>query len=447
MEERNDSKIVSVQTALGLIKGLEKENCYAFLGVPYAKADRFAYAEEIDSLGEEFDATHFGNACIQKRCYYAHLEIPERMFYHKEFREGLEFNYSEDCLNLNIFAPKEEGKYPVIIYIHGGGFDSGANSESGFDGEALAKLGIVTVFIQYRVGVFGYFVHEDVSKQYGHEGNYGLDDQVTAIKWVKKHIQDFGGDPNNITVMGQSAGAMCIQCMLLSPKCKGLFEKAIMMSGAGKFPSMGTPKPVEERREYWLDVMQECGCATLEEFRTVEPKKIFDALEKVKARRKDNMISTMTMVDHYYLEKSEEELFKGEVDVPTIVGFTNNDMYTLILALMALSYAKKNNTYLYYFDVDAKGDANKAFHSCDIRYAFGTLDSSWRPYDEEDRKISSMLIAYFANFAKTGNPNGGCLPLWEKKHGKALCIRPRNTKMGRPNKWKLLRNTFLGDPK
>ncbi len=447
MEERNDSKIVSVQTSLGLIKGLEKENCYAFLGVPYAKADRFAYAEEIDSLGEEFDATHFGNACIQKRCYYAHLEIPERMFYHKEFREGLEFNYSEDCLNLNIFAPKEEGKYPVIIYIHGGGFDSGANSESGFDGEALAKLGIVTVFIQYRVGVFGYFVHEDVSKQYGHEGNYGLDDQVTAIKWVKKHIQDFGGDPNNITVMGQSAGAMCIQCMLLSPKCKGLFEKAIMMSGAGKFPSMGTPKPVEERREYWLDVMQECGCATLEEFRTVEPKKIFDALEKVKARRKDNMISTMTMVDHYYLEKSEEELFKGKVDVPTIVGFTNNDMYTLILALMALSYAKKNNTYLYYFDVDAKGDANKAFHSCDIRYAFGTLDSSWRPYDEEDRKISSMLIAYFANFAKTGNPNGGCLPLWEKKHGKALCIRPRNTKMGRPNKWKLLRNTFLGDPK
>ena len=193
--------------------------------------------------------------------------------------------------------------------------------------------------------------------------------------------------------------------------------------------------------------MKECGCATLEEFKVIEPKKIFDALEIVKGRRKDNLISTMMMVDHYYLEKSQEELFKNKVDVPTIVGFTNNDMYTAILAHMALSYAKKNDTYTYYFDVDAKGDGNKAFHSCDIRYAFGTLDSSWRPYDEGDKKVSEAFMRYIANFARNGNPNGEGLPLWEKKKGKALCIRTDEIKMGKPNKWQLLRNTFLGDPK
>lgn len=439
--------MVSKSTTLGIIEGVEGGNSYAFLGIPYAKAKRFEYCQEIDNLGTRFDATHFGPACIQKRCYYPHLEIPERMFYHKEFREGLSFNYSEDCLNLNIYCPKFGKKHPVIVFIHGGGFDSGSNSEHPFDGDKLAKRGIVTVFIQYRVGVFGYFTHEEISKRYGHEGNFGLDDQVTSLKWVKKHIEDFGGDPNNITVMGQSAGAMSIQCLLLSSKCSGLFEKAIMMSGAGKFPSMATPKPVERRREYWLDVIKETGCVSFEEFKGIEPKKIFDALEKVKARRKDNQISTMTMIDHYYLEKKQEELFKKSVDIPTIVGFTNNDMYTAILAHMALSYAKRNETFVYYFDVDAKGDGNKAFHSSDLRYVFGEFSSSWRPYDENDVAVSEMMMNYIANFVSSGDPNRQGLPKWTKKKGQALCIRADGTKMGRPNQWSLLKNTFLGDPK
>ena len=446
-DKKTLSKNVFLDSSLGKIKGFEKDNSYVFLGIPYAKADRFEYATEINNLGKEFDGTKFGDACIQKRCYYEHLEIPERMFYHKEFRDGITFTYSENCLNLNIYKPKKDGTYPVIVFIHGGGFDSGANSESGFDGDALAKLGVVTVFIQYRVGVFGYFTHEKTSKKYGHEGNFGFDDQITALKWVKKHIKDFNGDSNNVTVMGQSAGAMSIQCMILSKKCKGLFDKAIMMSGAGKFPSMATSKPVEERREYWLDVIKECGCSTYDEFKKVEPKKIFDALEVIKKRRKDNQISTMTMIDHYYLEKSQEELFKEINNVPTIIGFTNNDMYTLIIALMALKYSKKNDCYCYYFDVDAKGDKNQAFHSSDIRYVFGTLKDSWRPYDEKDEKISKLMMKYISNFAKNGDPNGKNLPLWNKKKRKALHITLDKIKMEKPKKFKLLKNTFVGDPK
>lgn len=438
-----------LQTSLGLIQGKEEEHSYVYLGIPFGKAERrFTYASLVESLGNDvFDATKPGPACVQKRCYYAHLEVPERMFYHREFRQGIEFEYSEDCLNLNIYTPKEKGTYPVLVFIHGGGFDSGANSESAFDGDCYARLGIVTVFIQYRVGVFGYFTHEDISKEFSHEGNFGLADQILALQWVRKNISAFGGDKDNVTLMGQSAGAMSIQALLFSKKAQGLFSKAIMMSGGGIFPSMATPKPVAERREYWLSLMKECGCQTLEEFRNIEPKKIFDALETFKPTRKDNQISTMTMVDGYYLEEKEETACKRKIGVPTIIGFTNNDMYTIVLAHMALHYARKQDAYCYFFDVDAKGDDNQAFHSSDLRYAFSTLDQSWRPYDEKDRRISEMMVSYFADFIKTGDPNGKSLPEWTRGGKKALCFTLDGVKMAKPKKLRLLRNTFLGDPK
>ncbi len=438
--------MVSLKTSLGTINGLEREYDYAYLGIPFAKASRFKYAEEISFLGD-FNAFKYGDSCIQKRCYYPHLEVPARMFYHKEFREGITFTYSEDCLNLNIFTPKGGSNYPVMVFIHGGGFDSGANYESAFDGEIYSRNGIVSVFIQYRVGIFGYFCHEDIEKEFHHDGNFGFDDQVVALKWVKHHIKEFGGDPNNVTIMGQSAGAMSIQTMLVSSRIEGLFSKAIMMSGGGKFPSLATPKKVEERREYYLDVMKECLCTSLEEFRNIEPKKIFDALEKVKARRKDNQISTMTMIDHYYLTDKEENLLKNKITIPTIIGFTNNDMFTLILGIMARKYASKNNTYAYYFDVNAKGDKNLAFHSSDLRYAFNTLNKSWRPYDEEDNKVSLLMVNYFSNFIKYGDPNGINLPKWEKSKHKVLRFRLSSTKMSRINYLPLLINTFKGDPK
>ncbi len=436
----------SLKTSLGTLKGIEKENSYAFFGMPYGKANRFEYAEEVTSWGD-IDATEHGDACIQKRCYYEHLEIPERAFYHKEYREGIEFKYSEDCLRFDVYTPKKAKKCPVIVFIHGGGFDSGANSESAFSGDALASRGIVTVFIQYRVGVFGYFTHQMISEKYGHEGNFGLSDQILALSFIKKHIEEFGGDKDNITVMGQSAGAMSIQCLLYSDKCAGLFQKAVMISGAGLFPKLASPKPVEERREYWLDLMNECGAKSFEEFQVMDPKPIFDALEIVKKRRKDNQISTMTMVDHYYLPDSMDKLMKKRCDIPTIVSFTNNDMYTALLAYITTKYSSKNKAYCYYFDVNQKGDNNLAFHSSDLRYLFGTLADSWRPYDETDYKISALMMDYLANFAKRGDPNGDNLPLWKKEKGKALIISPEGVKMGRPGKLTLLKNTFLGDPK
>ena len=202
---------VRLETACGPVRGNEREGCLEFLGVPYARAERFAYASAVEHWDGVLDATAFGPACPQNRAWHEHMENPTFRFYKREFREGSVFTYSEDCLNLNIYTPKQAKNCPVVLFFHGGGFESGINCESPFDGGELAKRGIITVFANYRLGPLGYLTHEDVQKQFGRDGNFGLDDQLTAIRWVKRHIGDFGGDGENITLLGQSAGAISIQ--------------------------------------------------------------------------------------------------------------------------------------------------------------------------------------------------------------------------------------------
>ena len=212
---------ITFKTDIGTFLGNEQVNVVEFLGVPYAMAGRFEYCELIDSYEEIVDAREMGNACPQYRQCYPHLDVPERLFYFREFREGIEFKYDENCLNLNIYAPRKARNCPVILFFHGGGFNSGANSEEPFRGYELANRGIITVFANYRVGVLGYFSHEEIQKKYGRNGNFGLDNQLQAIRWVRKHIAEFGGDPDNITLMGQSAGAISIQYLCLNHDNEG----------------------------------------------------------------------------------------------------------------------------------------------------------------------------------------------------------------------------------
>ena len=442
---------ITFNTKCGAITGVDCGDYTKFLGVRYATAERFAYATPVTAWEGTYDATHHGDVCIQKRVWYAHLEIPERLFYHNEFRKGQDFNYSEDCLNLNIYTPKKAGCYPVVVFIHGGGFDSGSNYDSAIDGAELSKRGVVAVSINYRVGVFGYFTNEAIQKKYHHDGNFGLDDQYTALTWIKDNIADYYGDANNITVMGQSAGAISIQYLCLNEKCKSLFSHAIMMSGAGLFPSFALPKPAANTHEYWLDVMNTAGATTFEEFQQLDAKKIFDALEEVKARRKDNTYNTMPVIDGYHITKPIGELMEQPLPVDYMIGYTNNDMFAFLMAKIAHKYAKHTPSYLYYFDVDAPGDDdNAAFHSADIRYVFGTLQNSHRPYTEADEAVSNMMMDYIVQFAKTGNPNKSSLPQWEQSKSKALHI-VRNVdqiKMARPGSLKLLHNMLTkGDPK
>ena len=443
---------ILLRTGLGVLRGLEDERCRAFLGVPFGKAERFSYAQLVEGWDGELDATRPGPACPQNRAWHEHLEHPTRRFYHREFREGQVFTYDEDCLNVNIFTPKSAENAPVIVFFYGGGFDSGINWESPFDGSALAERGVVTAFANYRVGPLGYLTHKDIKAACGREGNFGLDDQLCAIRWVKAHIRDFGGDPDNITLMGQSAGAISIQYLCLDPENAGLFRRAIMMSGAGLFPKFSLPRPAEETRAYWEQFMELCGCKSLEELRRAPLDTIFDAVETMRSTRKDNIYHNMPVVDGVLLKDGVDKLIRHPIKVDVMIGYTNADMYAPIMAWIGNRYGRENGAYIYFFDLDAPGDDNRAFHSSDLRYVFGTLGSSWRPYGPRDREASRELMDGIAHFARSGDPNGEGVPLWPKATGglrtRVLHIGPKGSKPGHAPYGRLLRN-FLrrGDPK
>ncbi len=447
-----ESQRVAVSTSMGDIIGTETERCVRFLGVPFAKAKRFAYAEPVTDLGT-FDASLPGPGCPQNRAWHEHLEHPTRLFYKKEFREGISFTYSEDCLNLNIYAPKKAERCPVIVFLYGGGFDSGLNCEGPFDGSALAEQGIITVFPNYRVGPLGYLTHKEIRQKYGRDGNFGLDDQLLSLRWVKEHILSFGGDPDNITVMGQSAGAISVQYLCLNPLCEGLFRRAVMMSGAGLFPKFALPRDSESTHDYWEQFIREAGCASLDELRQLDLDSLFDTVEKMKTRRKDNLYHNMPVVDGYLIPAPVGQLIKTPLKLDYLIGYTNNDMYAPVMARIGNAFGSRVGAYIYYFDVDAPGDDNRAFHSSDLRYMFGTLSGSWRPYAKADYRISDLLVRYLASFARTGDPNGERRPVWKKarKTGLRTCVlrlNPDNVGMGYADKGKLFRNFLTkGDPK
>ena len=449
---QNENEIVMLNISCGILQGIENAHCRMFLGVPYAKAGRFEYAKPVESWEGILSAEAFGNACPQNRAVHEHLENPTRLFYKKEYREGIDFHYDEDCLNMNIYTPKEPKKCPVVVFIHGGGFDSGINSEGPFDGSKLAERGIITAFINYRVGVLGYFTHEEIRNAYGRDGNFGLDDQLTAIRWVKENIAGFGGDPNNITLLGQSAGAISIQYLCLNHQNEGLFRRAVMMSGGGLFPKFSLPRRAEDTHEYWKQYMELAGCETLEAFRNAPLEKLFDACEAIRKLRKDNTFNTMPVIDGVLLPGPVDELIRDPLKVDYMIGYTNNDMYAPIMAYIGNRFGVKNGAYIYYFDLDAPGDDNRAFHSADLRYIFETLDGSWRPYGERDHEAASQLAGYLANFARTGDPNGEGLPEWKPaKKGlrtSVLCIGKERTGMGHAGYGKLLHHFLTkGDPK
>ena len=435
---------IVLQTACGALRGADTGRYKAFLGVPFAKAERFGYAESVERWEGELDATRFGPGCPQNRAVYEHLEHPTRRFYKKEYREGLQADYSEDCLNLNIYVPSGAKNAPVVLFFFGGGFDSGLSAEDTFDGEALAELGIITVFANYRVGVLGYLTHEEVKKQYGREGNFGLDDQMTALRWVRAHIADFGGDQENITLMGQSAGAISVQYLCINPENRGLFRRAVMMSGAGKFPSFALPRPAEQTREYWEEYIRVSGCADFAALRRAPLQVLYDTTEKMKELRSDTTYCTMPVVDGALIPKPVDELIRNPLPIDYLIGYTNADMYAPVMAWIGNRFGRQTNAFIYFFDRNAPGDDNRAFHSADLRYALGTLRKSWRPYTLRDRTAEKELTAYLANFARCGDPNGAGLPRWARAgHGlrtHVLRIGERKTAMGRAAYGKMTRN-------
>jgi para-nitrobenzyl esterase len=459
------SSAPEVKTDSGVVEGKQHGAVRAFLGIPYAAPPvgdlRWKPPVPAAKWTGVRKATEFGAHCMQGK-----------VFGDMNFRDA---GGSEDCLFLNIWVPAKmsESKLPVMVWIYGGGFVAGSTSEARQDGAKLAQQGVVVVSMNYRLGIFGFLVHPELAKESERNaaGNYGLLDQVAALHWVHDNIAAFGGDPGNVTIFGESAGSFSVSAQMASPLAKGLFHKAIGESGAAFFSGglSFEPRSVREERDV-KSVTTKLGVSTLKELRAVPAEKMLEAF----APPQSSGFDFGPDVDGYFLPEPVPAIFAAgkQNDVPLLAGWNHDegsfeiasqkptadslkataqkefgekaaeflrlypsdtDKRTLRSSLdfagdrfiafstweWMESHAKtgKQPIYRYRFDQgpppDPKGPQLGAYHSSEIEYVFGQLDSkagiAWRP---EDRQLSSEMQKYWANFARSGDPNGPGLAKW-----------------------------------
>ena len=427
-----------VNTPCGPVKGCEGRipGTLAFKGIRYATAGRWEYPRQVTGWVGTYDATAYGHCSYQPRAFYDEEKNEKKYFYYNEFRKGESYTYSEDCLFLNIFTPdtaQEGDKLPVLIYIHGGGFTGGCGHEKHFDGPVWPQKGVIGVTLNYRLGIMGFACLPQLQQEAGHTGNYGLYDQMTAIRWVKDNISSFGGDPENITIMGQSAGGASVQLQCQSPLTEGLFHKAVMSSGCGMGGMLMGKQ--ESNMAFWQEVMARCGCETLEQFRALPADKLFEAWNRYKKEIKGGGTAVFPVTDGHFVVRDS-----APRDIPYMAGSTSHDMAPPILFAMTKKWIAARNQpgYLWFFDRMLPGDNCGAWHSSDLWYWFNTLPNCWRPMDQKDRELSELMVSYLCNFVATGNPNGQALPVWEPAGKQAMLIGENAPKMGKPNTLKLI---------
>ena len=428
----------SVQGCAGRVSGTA-----AYKGIRYATAGRWEYPKQVTEWEGIYDATHYGNCAYQPRAFCNEEENPKKYFYYNEFRKGNSYTYSEDCLFLNVFAPKnaaEGDRLPVIVYFHGGSFTGGSGHEKHFDGPVWPAKGVIGVTVNYRLGPLGFLCLPELKEEAGKTGNYGLYDQLTAVRWVKDNISAFGGDSENITLMGQSAGAMSIQLHCLSPLGEGLYQKAVMCSGSGVSKLMSYA-PAERSYNFWKAVMNIAGCDSLASFRAISPEKLFECWRQAKKEVKGGGVAAFPCVDGELVTGSGVDILKAgkHKKIPYMCGATGDDFGAPFLFSMAKKWcdAQKTPSFTWLFDHKLPGDDKGAWHSSDLWYWFGTLENCWRPMGEYDYALSDKMSDYLTNFAKYGDPNGEGLPCWNYGGKDVLMIDDEKIAMGKASKRKL----------
>jgi len=457
-----------VRIADGTLEGVisADNKVRTFKGIPYAAPPvgplRWKAPEPVQSWTGVRKAVDYGPRCMQGRIY-------SDMIFHDN-------GPSENCLSLNLWmpAPASAGsRLPVMVWIYGGGFAAGASSEPRQDGGNLSKQGVVVVSMNYRLGIFGFFSHPELTKESGHNasGNYGLLDQVAALQWVQKNIAAFGGDPNNVTIFGESAGSFSVSALMASPLSQGLFHKAIGESGAF-FSATLALKPLAGREESDAQFADSAlGTRSLEALRAKS------ADEILQAALKQQDIRFSPNVDGYFLPQDTDSIYADghQSHVPLLAGWNADEgSYHAIFkkdeptAQNFAAYARATfGDYAHQFlklypadnDAQAKRSAQDsagdqfigystwkwlemqrktgnspvyrykfedappspegstdesrgAYHSAEIEFVFGVLSSKHLPWRPQDRKLSELMSTYWANFAKTGDPNGPGLPNW-----------------------------------
>ena len=437
-----------INTPCGAIKGISTkyDGVVAYKGIRYATAKRFEYPIEVTSWDGIYNATEYGACAYQPRSFYNEEDMPKKVFYYNEFRKGESYEYSEDCLFLNVFAPEDaENKLPVIIYIHGGGYTGGCGHEKHFDVPVWPKKGIIGVTINYRLGPLGFAVLPELKEIDGKSGNYGLYDQLTAIKWVKHNIEAFGGDPDNITIMGQSAGAMSVQHHCLSPLSQGLFHKAVMSSGGGVSKMMATPAP-EKKYPLWIAVMEKTGAKTVDEFKNAPVEVIFNAWNECKTIEMGGGCSPV--IDGELIVDKGHKIFasKNQHAIPYMIGTTSEDVVPPILYSMAKAWCGGNdNAYRWFFERRLPGDDHGAWHSSDLWYWFGTLDNCWRPFTDKDKALSDEMSDRLCAFAGCGNPNTGTYVEWKTDAKTAFTFGDNDSAHSKHSILKLWKTMFTNE--
>jgi para-nitrobenzyl esterase len=380
---------------------------------------------------------------------------------------------SEDCLYLNVWTPAKtpKDKIPVLVWIHGGGFSAGANMEPLFDGDVVAKKGVVLVNITYRLGILGFLAHPELSKETANHvsGNYGLLDQIAALKWIKKNIGAFGGDPNKITIFGESAGGISVSMLAASPLAKGLFEGVISDSGGsfGSVRASGGPgenmRPLASAEKDGFAFQGTAGANSLADLRKIPAEKILAATRGMAWPNVDGYVIPSDQVSLYDARKfndtnilvgynSDEGLSFSRFDSPKSYTDATKQRYGAFADKLLQAYPAgdkghpksgrdlardtafgwhtwtwarkqaslgKGKAYLYYFDqhperTPGAPDADHgSAHGEDLPYVFGHLTAfpNAHPTDA-DRRASELMSTYWTNFAKYGNPNGEGVPEW-----------------------------------
>lgn len=463
-----------IKTDKGKVRGAytADKQVREFKGIPYAAPPvgelRWQPPQPAAKWKGERDATAFGNRCMQAAIYKdMHFRDP---------------GPSEDCLTLNVWTPAnatKDSKLPVMVWIFGGGFMAGGTSEPRQDGQFLAHRNVVIVSMNYRLGIFGFFVSPELAAESPHHasGNYGLMDQSAAIEWVQKNIKNFGGNPHNITIFGESAGSMSVSAQMASPLSRGRFQQAIGESGGAFFPGKRGMQPLAVREKSDMKFAQDVfGTTSLAELRKIPAEKLLDGAV---AHSRGEGIRFGPDVDGWFLPKSVSDIYAAgqQAHTPLLAGWNADEARASVTLAptqptaqsfkewaekefganaaeflkvypaatdaeavrSAGDFANDNfivystwrwleaqvdtggaPVYRYRFDLGGPGDEYHpavigAFHSDDIEYVFGTLDSrpgaKWRP---EDYKLSNEIGEYWTNFARTGNPNGNNLPDWPR---------------------------------
>ena len=442
-----------VRIDTGWVQGTVQEGMSVYKGIPFAAPPvgdlRWKAPQPLQPWDTVLSATSFSKSPIQA------FNMP---------------GGSEDCLYLNVWsAAKTPGdKLPVMVWIYGGGFAMGSASQ--FDGSKLASHGVVFVSINYRVGQIGFMAHPELSAESPSHtsGNYGLLDQIAGLKWVKKNIAKFGGDPNNVTIFGESAGGISVSMLCASPEAKGLFQRAISQSGGSFGPTRKTSYPGENMKllaqaeEEGKALGESLGCSSISEMRALPPEKL--------SRQMVVTGGAWPIVDGYVIPDDQYKMYEAGNfnDVDILVGYNSDEGQSFSptknpeehIAQVKERYGKfwedliraypvdmdtvpmsgrnlmrdaafgwhtwvwanleeklgTGSVYLYCFDqhpADAFDTGSP--HGQDVDYVFGSIAN---PTIDTDLALSDIMMNYWTNFARSGDPNGEGLPEWPRFDGK-----------------------------